>query len=267
MMAQGAAASSAEHKLRQKFARGDRLDDRLKWSSLPAGMDIGGQNANQLTVEPAGRTDAWCRTYYRPEIVKDDVHLLGAQWSGDFSAQTRVRVDAVNQYDQAGFMVRFGPDNWLKAGLEYVDGKMRVSVVVTNEYSDWTTHGVREVDASITITVHRRGRQFVVEFGAEEQPKTGGSASIASLFSSLFMHSAPEPVPNLFNRTCELDTPAGGSAATRSISPTVGIYAAAPTAQGGSARFDYLIITKLLHHNMADDRALLSSAVANVGSK
>jgi regulation of enolase protein 1 (concanavalin A-like superfamily) len=35
-------------------------------------------------------------------------------------------------------MVRENPENWIKAGIEYVDRVQNVSAVVTRDYSDWS---------------------------------------------------------------------------------------------------------------------------------
>lgn len=43
------------------------------------------------------------------------------------------------KFDQAGVIVYQDPDHWLKAGIEASDGQPRLSAVVTNTYSDWST--------------------------------------------------------------------------------------------------------------------------------
>ena len=43
------------------------------------------------------------------------------------------------QFDQAGCFVRYSPQVWLKCGIEYVDKAPKLSCVVTNTWSDWST--------------------------------------------------------------------------------------------------------------------------------
>jgi regulation of enolase protein 1 (concanavalin A-like superfamily) len=58
----------------------------------------------------------------------------------DFVIETSFLLTPLNQFDQAGLIVHFNADCWVKTGLEYVDGKARLSCVVTNNgYSDWST--------------------------------------------------------------------------------------------------------------------------------
>ncbi len=42
------------------------------------------------------------------------------------------------RFDQAGLMLRIDNENYIKAGIEYVDGKYNVSAVVTHHTSDWS---------------------------------------------------------------------------------------------------------------------------------
>jgi regulation of enolase protein 1 (concanavalin A-like superfamily) len=41
-------------------------------------------------------------------------------------------------YDQAGVMLRLDDRNWIKTGIEFTDGLMHFSVVVTCGVSDWS---------------------------------------------------------------------------------------------------------------------------------
>jgi regulation of enolase protein 1 (concanavalin A-like superfamily) len=39
-------------------------------------------------------------------------------------------------YDQAGLMVRIDAENWMKCGVEFVDGKQNMSIVYTRDFSN-----------------------------------------------------------------------------------------------------------------------------------
>ena len=56
----------------------------------------------------------------------------------------------------------------MKTGIEYVDGVSRVSVVVTNTYSDWSTQDWHS--KSLNMRVHRiNGCDLVVEYRGDEE--------------------------------------------------------------------------------------------------
>ena len=44
-----------------------------------------------------------------------------------------------SQFDQAGLIIFKDPEHWLKTGIEFVDGHPKLSCVITNMYSDWST--------------------------------------------------------------------------------------------------------------------------------
>jgi regulation of enolase protein 1 (concanavalin A-like superfamily) len=69
--------------------------------------------------------------------------------TGDFTFESRVAGKYAALYDQAGLMVRVDSANWLKCGLELVDGIGHASVVVTRDFSDWST--VRGVTAKAPL--------------------------------------------------------------------------------------------------------------------
>jgi regulation of enolase protein 1 (concanavalin A-like superfamily) len=71
------------------------------------------------------------------KIGKEKGGMLPAQ--GEFQFQARVTGNYSQLYDQAGIMVRLDEKHWLKCGSEFFDGRRWASVVVTHEFSDWST--------------------------------------------------------------------------------------------------------------------------------
>jgi len=73
------------------------------------------------------------------------------------------------QFDQAGAILYFDQDNWIKTGIEFVDGNAKASVVVTlNGYSDWSTFPwnscenevrLHRMDESVAIEMKEKGKE------------------------------------------------------------------------------------------------------------
>jgi len=126
-----------------------------------------------LVLTPPAKKDFWRKTYYDPILIKDDGPVLYAELdvSKFYTIETSFVLKAVRQFDQAGLVIRLGPEHWLKTGIEVVDQRPRLSCVVTNVYSDWSTQAwsnyAVESDNSVkvrcSIRVHVRGTSFVVE--------------------------------------------------------------------------------------------------------
>jgi len=144
------------------------------------------QDMNRLTIYPPAKKDYWRKTYYRPIMIKDDGPFLHndpmesiLDTSGYYTVTTVFDLTATRQFDQAGIMVRIDAEHWLKTGIEVVDGKARLSCVVTNHgYSDWstqpwygptvTTNGDNRTGTAlhvqkVPIRVHWRAGSVVVE--------------------------------------------------------------------------------------------------------
>ena len=49
------------------------------------------------------------------------------------------RADFQSLYDQAGIMVRIDAQHWVKAGIEFSDGRAMLASVLTDGRSDWAT--------------------------------------------------------------------------------------------------------------------------------
>ena len=107
---------------------------KMKWLNEPASAK---QSGEQLIVTTKSKTDYWRKTFY--EYVTDNGHFFYLPVTGDFTLESRVAGKYSALYDQAGLMARVDSSNWLKCGLELVDGIGHASVVVTREFSDWST--------------------------------------------------------------------------------------------------------------------------------
>ena len=112
----------------------ERPNMDMSWMNEPP---IWREADDELHVTTGASTDFWSRTFYG--FIRNSGHFRHRPVSGDFSAEVRITADYRALYDQAGLMLWAGPDNWLKTGIEYTDGAMHVSTVVTRDgYSDWS---------------------------------------------------------------------------------------------------------------------------------
>lgn len=138
------------------------LDSRLAWHCAPTQWSVEPGHRG-LRVRPDGATDFWQRTYYGFEA--DNGHFLHLQASGDFVLTTRVTSRPLNQYDQAGLMVRISPACWLKTSVEFEpEGANRLGAVVTNaQYSDWSTQPITKEIHVIWLRVRAESSDYIVE--------------------------------------------------------------------------------------------------------
>ena len=95
------------------------------------------EDGGVLTVVTGEKTDFWRETHYG--FIRDDGHFRHVAAEGDFTAEVAFRGDYRELYDQAGLMLRLDERNWIKAGIEFVAGRRMLSVVVTRDFSDWST--------------------------------------------------------------------------------------------------------------------------------
>ncbi|OMJ91551.1 hypothetical protein SteCoe_5927 [Stentor coeruleus] len=121
----------------------------MEWFNNPISSEItyGEENGIFRKVEvakvhAAGKSDYWRKSHYG--FIRDNGHFLYDRITGDFEVSVRVIGKYREIYDQGGFMVRENEENWIKAGIEYVDGIQNVSAVVTRDYSDWSVVGMKK---------------------------------------------------------------------------------------------------------------------------
>jgi regulation of enolase protein 1 (concanavalin A-like superfamily) len=204
------------------------LNPNLRWKHGPSPSMVGGDvpgwsldpDTNELTLRPAGQTDYWQQSYYRPVISKDDgalLYLSDARSGVDYSITTEFTITARSQFDQAGIMVYYDSHHWIKAGVEVVDQTPQLSAVCTRQgYSDWSTQklestakdssSTNETKCSCRLRVHVLASRdaVVVEVG------NGSDWD--------------------FVRIAHLQPPRASDA---SLAPLIGVYGCCPTAQQG----------------------------------
>ncbi len=111
------------------FARQDGV-----WLNEPERWTAQGDSLEIVTDKA---TDFWQKTHYG--FCRDSGHFLGFRTAEAFTAELRVKCDFQELYDQAGIMVRIDAEHWVKAGIEFSDGRAMLSSVSTNGQSDWAT--------------------------------------------------------------------------------------------------------------------------------
>lgn len=124
----------------------------MQWHNEPPAWTI------QVTAGP--KTDFWRKTHYG--FIRDSGHFYYQQVEGDFIAEVKVSGDYAALYDQAGLMVRVDEANWLKCGIEFVDGVQQASAVVTREFSDWSVVPLTHNPPSVWLRVTRKAEAVEV---------------------------------------------------------------------------------------------------------
>ena len=107
--------------------------DKMQWFNEPTKWEI---KNNSLTMNVTPQSDYWRISHYG--FTVDDAPFLYTMRGGDFEVKVKVTGDYTARFDQAGLMLRIDHENYIKAGIEFVDGKYNLSTVVTHHTSDWS---------------------------------------------------------------------------------------------------------------------------------
>lgn len=107
--------------------------ERMQWFNEPESYTIKG---GTLTMDVPAQCDYWRIAHYG--FTVDDGPFLYTTYGGEFEAKVKVSGEYKTRFDQAGMMIRIDHENYVKFGIEYVDGKYNISAVVTHHTSDWS---------------------------------------------------------------------------------------------------------------------------------
>ena len=72
-----------------------------------------------LTMRVTGQSDYWRVSHYG--FTVDDGPFLYAERGGESEAKVKVTGAYKDRFDQAGLMLRIDHENWIKAGIEFVE--------------------------------------------------------------------------------------------------------------------------------------------------
>jgi len=133
--------------------------DTMTWLNPPPSAEI---RDGALHVRSGEKTDFWQGTYYG--FHRDDGHFLNQRRKGDFTAEVTFSARYEALYDQAGLMIRADERRWMKCGIEYTDGAMHFSTVVTNSHSDWSAFRIDHSFEQVSARVTRNGDALFIQY-------------------------------------------------------------------------------------------------------
>lgn len=132
-------------------AMAQRLD-KMQWFNEPSGWEI--KNTTTFVMQVPAKTDYWRITHYG--FTVDDAPFYYATYGGEFEVKVKITGVYKTTFDQMGLMLRTDHKNWIKTGVEFVDGKQNVSTVVTHHTSDWSVVELDKAPRSLWIKAVRR---------------------------------------------------------------------------------------------------------------
>jgi regulation of enolase protein 1 (concanavalin A-like superfamily) len=143
----------------------------MQWLNEPASWQ---RTDDVLQVNADPGTDFWRVTGYG--YIRDSGHVYGEVVAGDLDVAVRVRGNYATQYDQAGIMLRADERTWLKTGVEFFEGRRRLSTVLTLGLSSWAVADLPEGADELSLRVSRRNDAVEIRYTTD-----GGTPELAAL--------------------------------------------------------------------------------------
>ncbi|UPZ14133.1 DUF1349 domain-containing protein [Flavobacterium humidisoli] len=125
--------------------------NKMQWFNEPEKWEI---KNNALIMNVTANSDYWRISHYG--FTVDDAPFYYANYGGEFEAKVKLTGNYIARFDQMGLMIRIDEKNYIKTGVEFVDGKFNVSTVVTHDKSDWSVTTLEKVPPFIWIKAVRR---------------------------------------------------------------------------------------------------------------
>lgn len=142
--------------------------EKMNWFNEPEHWSI--QNKNTFKMSVPGKTDYWRISHYG--FTVDDAPFYYATYGGEFETKVKITGNYVTTFDQMGIMLRIDHENWIKAGVEFVNGKQNVSAVVTHKTSDWSVVELEKAPRAIWIKAVRKLDAVEISYSLDDKKYT-----------------------------------------------------------------------------------------------
>lgn len=133
----------------QKFS--SQSLEKMTWFNEPEKWEI---KNNSLSMFVTPQSDYWRVSHYG--FTVDDAPFYYTTYGGEFEAKVKITGSYKARFDQMGLMLRTDQEHYIKAGVEFVDGKYNLSTVVTHNKSDWSVITLEKTPPVIWIKAVRR---------------------------------------------------------------------------------------------------------------
>ncbi|WP_223598947.1 DUF1349 domain-containing protein [Chryseobacterium sp. GVT01B] len=125
--------------------------EKMTWFNEPEKWEI---KNNSLSMFVTPQSDYWRVSHYG--FTVDDAPFYYATYGGEFEAKVKITGSYKARFDQMGLMLRTDKEHYIKAGVEFVDGKYNLSTVVTHNKSDWSVITLEKTPPAVWIKAVRR---------------------------------------------------------------------------------------------------------------
>ncbi|HBV15292.1 DUF1349 domain-containing protein [Chryseobacterium carnipullorum] len=125
--------------------------EKMNWFNEPEKWEI---KNNSLSMSVTPQSDYWRISHYG--FTVDDAPFYYTTYGGEFEAKVKITGNYKARFDQMGLMLRTDEKNYIKAGIEFVDGKYNLSTVVTHGTSDWSVIALDKAPPEVWIKAVRR---------------------------------------------------------------------------------------------------------------
>lgn len=125
--------------------------ESMQWFNEPEQWKI---ENNTLSMNVTPQSDYWRISHYG--FTVDDAPFLYTLRGGEFEVKVKISGNYTTRFDQSGLMLRIDHENYIKAGIEFLDGKYNLSTVVTHHTSDWSVITLDKPVPSVWIKAVRR---------------------------------------------------------------------------------------------------------------
>ena len=125
--------------------------NNMQWFNEPEKWSV---KDNSLMMKVTPQSDYWRISHYG--FTVDDAPFYYGTYGGEFEVKVKLTGDYKARFDQMGLMIRIDHQNYIKTGVEFVDGKFNVSTVVTHQKSDWSVLPLEKVPPFIWVKAVRR---------------------------------------------------------------------------------------------------------------